>query len=30
MTPLRIAVDARELAGHVTGVGVYLLNLLRE
>lgn len=30
MTPLRVAVDARELAGHVTGVGVYLLNLLRE
>ena len=30
MTPLTIAVDARELAGHVTGVGVYLLNLLRE
>jgi glycosyltransferase involved in cell wall biosynthesis len=29
MTPLHVAVDARELAGHVTGVGVYLLNLLR-
>src|SRR5688500_14062203 len=29
MTPLRIAVDARELAGHVTGVGAYLLGLLR-
>jgi glycosyltransferase involved in cell wall biosynthesis len=26
--PLRIAVDARELAGHVTGVGVYLMRLL--
>lgn len=30
MTPLRIAVDARELAGHVTGPGVYLLNMLRH
>ena len=30
MTPLRIAVDARELAGHVTGAGVYLLNMLRH
>ncbi|MEX2273451.1 MAG: glycosyltransferase family 1 protein [Vicinamibacterales bacterium] len=30
MKPLAVAVDARELAGHVTGVGVYLLNLLRE
>lgn len=30
MSALRIAVDARELAGHVTGVGTYLLNLLRE
>jgi glycosyltransferase involved in cell wall biosynthesis len=30
MTRLGIAVDARELAGHVTGVGVYVLNLLRE
>lgn len=29
MTPLTIAVDARELAGHVTGVGTYLLNLVR-
>lgn len=29
-SPLRIAVDARELAGHVTGVGTYLLHLLRE
>ena len=29
MTPLTIAVDARELAGHVTGVGTYLLNLMR-
>jgi len=28
MRPLRIAVDARELAGHVTGVGVYLMRLL--
>ena len=28
MKPLRIAVDARELAGHVTGVGVYLMRLL--
>lgn len=30
MTPLRIAIDARELAGHVTGAGVYLLNMLRH
>ena len=30
MTPLHIAVDARELAGHVTGPGTYLLHLLRE
>ena len=30
MTPLRIAIDARELAGHVTGVGTYVLNLLRQ
>ena len=28
MKPLRIAIDARELAGHVTGVGVYLMRLL--
>jgi glycosyltransferase involved in cell wall biosynthesis len=28
--PLRIGVDARELAGHPTGVGRYLRNLLRE
>lgn len=28
--PLHIAIDARELAGHVTGVGTYLLHLLRE
>lgn len=28
MRPLRIAVDARELAGDVTGVGVYLMRLL--
>lgn len=25
-----VAIDARELAGHVTGPGVYLLNLLRH
>lgn len=30
MTPLTVAVDARELAGHVTGVGTYLLNLMRQ
>lgn len=30
MRPLRIAVDARELAGHVTGAGVYLLHMLRH
>lgn len=30
MTPLRIAIDARELAGHVTGAGVYLLHMLRH
>ena len=30
MTPLHVAIDARELAGHVTGPGIYLLNLLRE
>jgi glycosyltransferase involved in cell wall biosynthesis len=30
VTPLRIAIDARELAGHVTGVGTYLLNLLEH
>lgn len=30
MTPLSVAVDARELAGHVTGVGTYLLNLLKQ
>lgn len=30
MTALHVAVDARELAGHVTGPGVYLLNLLRH
>lgn len=28
--PLRIAIDARELAGHITGVGIYVLHLLRE
>ena len=28
MKPLRIAIDARELAGHVTGVGSYLLGML--
>ena len=30
MKPLHVAVDARELAGHVTGPGIYLLHLLRE
>lgn len=28
--PLGIAIDARELAGHVTGVGTYVFHLLRE
>lgn len=28
--PLRIAIDARELAGHVTGAGTYLAGLLPE
>lgn len=28
--PLRIAIDARELAGHVTGAGTYLTGLLAE
>lgn len=28
--PVHVAIDARELAGHVTGPGVYLLNLLRH
>lgn len=30
MTPLHVAIDARELAGHVTGPGTYLANLLRH
>lgn len=30
MTPLTIAVDARELAGHPTGVGRYLLELVQR
>lgn len=30
MTPLHVAIDARELAGHVTGAGVYLLQMLRQ
>lgn len=30
MTPLHVVIDARELAGHVTGAGVYLLQMLRQ
>ncbi len=29
MSALHVAIDARELSGHVTGAGTYLLNLLR-
>lgn len=30
MTPLHVVIDARELAGHVTGAGTYLLQMLRQ